>query len=1526
MDHSVVNQFSFNFKEVLLDEIALEGLEGVGFDLLWRRVEKRMLSPVTEKMKARFWGFLAHCATVDFYEIPEALPYVEIKDRFEIVDEETGNVLDPPEYLDGPFTYKPITNGYGSCMHFKSRKLIKKKKLQQIPYDKVIGYYGDKIVAVASAEERWKALAPHMPMNYIIEMGLTATHYCLLELIGKSRGNGQMTIGNTTLTKIVKDSKLLFYNRKFLQKNDLIRVQSVAQVTGSRSVKALLLRLKRFHQPQLLSMPKHGKVHDIAEYLMTQPNYSDTCKNIFDSNVATQATCKRLSKSENCFVFEDLAGVCIKKSKQLKNRLISLNPQSEDDSHSDEETTTEHPCRYQVKVNLMRQAYERIRESGLEGLSQVEVAEMVGLEYYTARTICRTFKLKHIVKEIFVDRGKQRTAKFVAAASASAVDAKYEVERKKFFEYVDESKNAIATKRTTGSPEKSDSDSEVPKKKPKMKLPKGIEEILPDAKSIEKIVSEVKHLDGFENVKVQPFLGPGKGPTMRQLRYANAILKTIQEKVLIIGYMNLNSMASKESNEPLMDNKGLKIMVQKLVSLGQIKLLRMTWPVWHKSCTAFCAPHVQVTDSIVRTKYRELSLGMLRNKRVEKEKKIIKKETGNPQVVTRPLAMSIYPRYLKLQKLHEFLIKMVYFNEDARYHSIAPEGFSSLVDMIPEFTVEFVIGNMSHVALMAMYNVHIPQNMLQQKLRNVPGDLFKTFLATPTLQNGWRLNLKVLSTLGLLQLIKNPTSNDDNYILSYEFYMNRCASIIDTRGDWPRENADLDALRRTYHFNTFADVEQYWKDVYDISMNTNMNLLPEQRGRKQPFFIPRLREEVQENDNGQFYGNGLGPCGFDSTFFMEIPKLWVMTHTKLKHHALFKKPAIKMPKKRKPKPKKVKPTVTSKRKRIVKPPDGKLRRRRPAKTSIPQWTKEEDRILMLCKAAISIISSTSYAGCLRLRNLVAKDILTINDPKKSATNCHKRSCALDTNTTLAYEKDCVINELRRYPDILRRYEGIFKTLRLQYCGQISKVIVTARLPMLELVYIMLQIIRSDNFNKRKECVALNLEDFYSKFAICPSTVNKNFNAYKTPEDSGPVLAAIKEGIIVAVMTTYRLNKVLDTAKKIHTMFSVYPEQTLRPAIEQLRKAGAVAAREKTMNNAIHKFHFQDIAQSSYKLSSNYTRHWICRMNSEFADNLMFSLDDDIPKSDLKGTPEMNCLILESQASDVLDINCVSVPKITGSGGSLLQEEQMSVTEMIMRFKIKPGAVACLYKKNINKFTELFQDLQYETALEALLRQSQVNNPPDHIDDADKIVPEKITDEDKIVSYLRQKKSAGCTFEELWKALGYDKATLIHQLATLESQNIIRRLGYYENLLVLSRFAKPWTITIKDKKAIPTPCLTLDFDIRNDVFLKWAGIIVNKLFVKPGCSIAYLADECEVLTARAAQDICMVLEKCKCVTLKCVDVSEPDLFSDMTMPVCEDFNPYASVNSILVFPVKNILTRYSYLRKKMFDDEYYFEKT
>lgn len=163
----------------------------------------------------------------------------------------------------------------------------------------------------------------------------------------------------------------------------------------------------------------------------------------------------------------------------------------------------------------------------------------------------------------------------------------------------------------------------------------------------------------------------------------------------------------------------------------------------------------------------------------------------------------------------------------------------------------------------------------------------------------------------------------------------------------------------------------------------------------------------------------------------------------------------------------------------------------------------------------------------------------------------------------------------------------------------------------------------------------------------------------------------------------------------------------------------------------------------------------------------------------------------------------------------------------------------------------------------------------------------------------------------------DRNTLCARLKELEANKLVKRVGYYENLIALTKYAMALMLQVGPNfYIIPTPWLTLEGQIQNEIFIKWTSVVVNKVFESPGCSIEFLSSNFECISTRSVQDICTFLQGCECVTLRCVEKRPIDLFSehDDDVPELYDYNPYDSPNNILVFPVKNMLTKYTCIWK------------
>lgn len=818
--------------------------------------------------------------------------------------------------------------------------------------------------------------------------------------------------------------------------------------------------------------------------------------------------------------------------------------------------------------------------------------------------------------------------------------------------------------------------------------------------NLQSYVTEIKVLSGFENMKLKSLQNTDKNLSLRQLKFANGLLKVVKERLCVCGYQSLSNLVAFETGEPKLDAKCLKSFLQKLVNTGHLKMYKVKWPGFqHRYSNFICAPHIKATDPIIKAKYKEISI------RAASNTKVTVKRESSPAVSLTQLAL---PRYMKIQKLHEFLMMFAYFKPIKSESHDLPQGFLSVVDIIPELTIEFVVGNISNINSIGINELDFDDNVLQLKLKDAPPKLHKILLECRGFHITIRFNLKVLAMLGLVQLIYQSavqTADHSNCgLTTFLLYVNRRSNIVDTTGIWPRPSTDINALEKSFYFETFDDVKNYWNTVYTISINTKIQIAKRERKKLMPPL--RMPNEAQSLDNGERYCDGLGPCGFDSSFFMELPYLWNAMYMKI---AKTQKKVIKLPKleniKQKAKRKKKANIKTTAKK--VDTSVKKIRKRLCDANTI-KWTKEEDKIIVLCKAAISIMSPVSQPGCLTIRNLVAKDLLSAHDPDKTKSICHRRAVYLEPNSTLQHEKQCVLNEIRRKRNLVQKYEGLLKKIKMRYPGNMTKYINESRLPMIELVWILSQIARKKFLNERTSCVATSIEDFHDKFTINLSTANKLCNIYKNAEH-----VVLKETIILTTLLSFNNDLVPKIGNLIYSIFKQYPEVSLRVALDQLRKCGAIAAKEKTLNNLMHKFRLEDMVMTTYKISMNYQRKWINRLNSEFVDNLANIIHSELLDANCKGSSEVNCLLLEIQANHLIEIFSSSIPVIIDcSGTSIIQEEQLNVIDIETKYKLKSGTLGWKSNCDMKKFSDLYQDtIDYDEYFNAISRYGQILTYP-----------------------------------------------------------------------------------------------------------------------------------------------------------------------------------------------------------------------
>uniref|UniRef100_A0A0U1RP70 General transcription factor III C 1 n=1 Tax=Mus musculus TaxID=10090 RepID=A0A0U1RP70_MOUSE len=244
--------------ESLLDEVALEGLDGLCLPALWSRLESRSpafplpLEPYTQEF---LWRALATHPGISFYEEPRERPDLQLQDRYEEIDLETG-ILESrrdPVTLEDVYPIHMILENkdgiQGSCRYFKERKditsSIRSKCLQpRCTMVEAFSRWGKKLIIVASQDMRYRAL---IGLEGDPDLKLPDFSYCILERLGRSRWQGELQRDlHTTAFKV--DAGKLHYHRKILNKNGLITMQShVIRLPTGAQQHSILLLLNRFH-------------------------------------------------------------------------------------------------------------------------------------------------------------------------------------------------------------------------------------------------------------------------------------------------------------------------------------------------------------------------------------------------------------------------------------------------------------------------------------------------------------------------------------------------------------------------------------------------------------------------------------------------------------------------------------------------------------------------------------------------------------------------------------------------------------------------------------------------------------------------------------------------------------------------------------------------------------------------------------------------------------------------------------------------------------------------------------------------------------------------------------------------------------------------------------------------------------------------------------------------------------------------------------------------------------------------------
>ncbi|CAM9741808.1 unnamed protein product [Lampetra planeri] len=449
--------------EALADEVALEGLDGVTPSALWVRLAARSPpfpgggAPRRDvALRAFLWAALASHPGVDFYELPVPRPPLLLREAAAEAarDEGCKDEAEAPtgRWESGPDIY-PVhmllddpAGMQGSCRYYGERtcvtELVRSRDLQPLcTLEEVEKRWGDTLVAVASQELRWRALAG---WQCDPDLRVPDFSYCLLERLGRARWEGALQ-SDLHANVFHIDARKMHYHRGFLDRLGLVTLQShVTRRPNGSQMHSMLLLLKRFH------IDRHSKysvlMQKLSDKLMMRPTRTDSIARLRTEMSMDGRSFRKLYQFMVTLGHIVITSV-VKQTQQgrpCKNtrgndvmvrslQLVRAFGEAEAEVEK-EETPIQRPVRPQGLVlqrDMLTQALDLVRRHGTGGISHSELCLELNVGKLEGRMLCRTLCRRGLVKDIMEDEGRQRTTKYIAQQFVKTSVLSQQIERER---------------------------------------------------------------------------------------------------------------------------------------------------------------------------------------------------------------------------------------------------------------------------------------------------------------------------------------------------------------------------------------------------------------------------------------------------------------------------------------------------------------------------------------------------------------------------------------------------------------------------------------------------------------------------------------------------------------------------------------------------------------------------------------------------------------------------------------------------------------------------------------------------------------------------------------------------------------------------------------------------------------------------------------------------------------------------------------------------------------------------------------
>ncbi|KAL4226792.1 General transcription factor 3C polypeptide 1 [Mactra antiquata] len=445
---------AFDLKEILTEEIALEGLDGINISALFLRLEERkgFTFSLDDSSKPYIWQCVQTLKNVEFYELEKPRGDLVLYNRFEYIDPETRHFLDTDVVPDSIYPVKVLKEEgvLGSCADYFTRKNITQHiQSEKYTLSQVQEKYGNSLTVVADQQTRLRTL---MGDNTDPNLYFKEEVFVILELIGRARYNGMASYGKSSLDQLKESNKTLHYYLKKLGRHNVVSKQRLVLIKkpSNHKTTCFLYHLHRYFKE--VGCRQTQEIIMLATYLSEKPEYMEEVQKvkfdlkIFDLFKKNTQTTSRSGKRYFDFVdvpyrekfpnakpreYLQKNHVSERKIRHLrllmpldevlkclKERDVESDHEDEVDDEADDNDDVSPVTKIEyIRVLDQPQAYQAmqlINAAGSKGISMVQMKKIMNSHRLIIRRLTKQLQKLGFITSIMEDRGRQKVVMYIA--------------------------------------------------------------------------------------------------------------------------------------------------------------------------------------------------------------------------------------------------------------------------------------------------------------------------------------------------------------------------------------------------------------------------------------------------------------------------------------------------------------------------------------------------------------------------------------------------------------------------------------------------------------------------------------------------------------------------------------------------------------------------------------------------------------------------------------------------------------------------------------------------------------------------------------------------------------------------------------------------------------------------------------------------------------------------------------------------------------------------------------------------------